>query len=73
MAAAFAGRFPDQRRGVGVAQLQHDMFVAQGGEGFEQVIDVEADGQALDPGIGLDLFLGFFLFGVVRADAQQVG
>src|SRR6187397_3026563 len=48
----------DQGGGVGVAQLQDDVLVAQGGEGIEQVIDVETDGKAVDAGLGLDFLLG---------------
>ena len=43
MPAALIAGFPDQRRGIGVAQLQDHVLVAQGSEGIEQVIDVEAD------------------------------
>ena len=56
----------DQRRGVGVAQLQDDVLVAQRGQGIQQVVHVEADRQAVDPGVGFDFFLRFFLLRVVR-------
>src|SRR5690606_29418205 len=55
--AAFARRLTDQGGRIRVAQLQDHLFVAQGREGVEQVVDVEADGQPVDAGLGLDFFL----------------
>ena len=49
---------------------EDDVLVAQGGEGIEQVVDVEADRQAVDLGVGFDFFLRFFLLRVVRVDLQ---
>ena len=49
------------------------MFVAQGRQGIQQVVDVEADGQTIHLGVGLDFFLRFFLLGIVGADLQLPG
>ena len=68
--AALASCLADQGRGIGIAQLQDHELVAQGRQGIEQVVHVEADGQAVDLGVGLDLFLHLFLFGVVGTDLQ---
>ncbi len=62
VARLLAAGLTHQRRGVGVAQLDDHFLVAQGGEGIQQVVHIEADGQIADRGVGLDLFLGFFLF-----------
>ena len=40
------------------------MLVAQCRERVQQIVHVEADGQIIDLGIGLDLFLRFFLLRV---------
>ncbi len=62
--------FTYQGGGVGIAQLDDDVLIAQCRQRIEQVVHVEANGQVADLGIGLDLFLRFFLLGVVRADLQ---
>src|SRR6476659_7086219 len=45
MAALLAPCLANERGGVGVAQLEDDVLVAQGGEGIQQVVHVEADRQ----------------------------
>src|SRR5690606_9800833 len=55
--AALAACLPHQRRGVCIAQLQDHELVAQGGQGVQQVVHVEADRQPVDLGLRLDLFL----------------
>src|SRR5207342_1276805 len=70
VAALLAARLADEGGRVRVAELEDDVLVTQGGEGIEQVVHVEADRQAIDSGIGLDLFLRLFLLGVMCVDAQ---
>lgn len=70
MAALLAAGFAHQRRGVGIAQLQDDMFVAECGQGIQQVVHIESDHKAVDLGVGLDLFLRLFLFGIVGVDLE---
>ena len=52
MPGLLAAGLADQGRRIGVAELQDDVLIPQGGQGVQQVVDVEADRQAIDLGVG---------------------
>ena len=54
-----------------VLQLQLHHLVAAVGQHVDQVGDVEADLDGVAVVVDLELFLGLFLLGIARGDAQQ--
>ena len=66
-----AGR-PHQAAAVSVGQAQHDLFRIHGRQCIEQVGDVEADLDLIALVGDLNLVLGFFLFGVMCLDRDEI-
>ena len=73
MAATLMAGFADQGGGIAITELDQYRVFAQGGERFQQVVDVEPDADAFNGRINADFFLSLFLLGIMRDDIEYAG